>query len=168
MDFSKATSVPSLATTNTFNNTNNTFKIKVPNALYDTWKAATNWSTYASQIVKASPGLQFTAKTAGSTIKLDAVGSPSPVSLKYRVNGGTFSTYTIGDTITLTNIGDNVLFAAGTSGNETFSTDSSNYYRFAMTGWLHVEDSPEYLLDESGTVNSIPDYAFYGLFENCV
>ena len=40
--------------TRTFNNTNSTFKIIVPDALYSQWIVATNWSTYASQIVKTS------------------------------------------------------------------------------------------------------------------
>ena len=53
VDFSETVAIPSLATS-TFNNTNSTFKIVVPDALYSQWIAATNWSTYASQIVKAS------------------------------------------------------------------------------------------------------------------
>lgn len=54
VDFSQATAVPALSNISTFSNTNNTFKIVVPDALYNDWIAASNWSTYASQIVKAS------------------------------------------------------------------------------------------------------------------
>ena len=54
VDFSQATAVPTMHNTNTFQNTNNTFKIVVPDALYNDWIVATNWSTYASHIVKAS------------------------------------------------------------------------------------------------------------------
>ena len=54
VDFSEATAVPTLHSVNTFQNTNSTFKIVVPDALYDQWKAANNWSQFASQIVKAS------------------------------------------------------------------------------------------------------------------
>lgn len=54
VDFSQATAVPELSNTSTFYNTNETFKIVVPDALYSTWITASNWSTYASQIVKAS------------------------------------------------------------------------------------------------------------------
>ena len=54
IDFSQASAVPTLSATNAFNNTNSTFKIVVPDALYDTWVAASNWSTFASHIVKAS------------------------------------------------------------------------------------------------------------------
>ena len=34
--------------------TNENLKIIVPDELYDTWIVATNWSTYANKIVKAS------------------------------------------------------------------------------------------------------------------
>lgn len=50
-DFSKHTSVPSLLATSAFKNIPNNCEIRVPSALYDQWKTATNWSTYASKIV---------------------------------------------------------------------------------------------------------------------
>lgn len=53
VNFSEATAVPEITTT-TFSNTNSTFQIVVPDALYSTWIAATNWSSLASQIVKVS------------------------------------------------------------------------------------------------------------------
>lgn len=54
MDFSQATAVPELSNTDAFGSTNSTFKIVVPDSLYNDWIVATNWSTYASHIVKAS------------------------------------------------------------------------------------------------------------------
>ena len=51
--FDNAAAIPAI-TTNTFQNTNSTFKIVVPDELYDQWIVAADWSTYASQIVKAS------------------------------------------------------------------------------------------------------------------
>lgn len=51
--FSGNTSVPPLANVNAFTGTpiaSGTGYIYVPDALVDTWKAATNWSTYAAQI----------------------------------------------------------------------------------------------------------------------
>lgn len=54
VDFSSSTEVPVNAGTNTFYGTNASTKIVVPDALYDEWIAATNWSSYASKIVKAS------------------------------------------------------------------------------------------------------------------
>lgn len=52
LDFSDHTSVPSIKS-NTLPE-RGVYRIIVPDALYDEWIAATNWSTYASQIVKAS------------------------------------------------------------------------------------------------------------------
>ena len=53
-DFSQATAVPNLTYTNAFSSIPSDCKIIVPDALYDEWIAATNWSTYASNIVKDS------------------------------------------------------------------------------------------------------------------
>ena len=53
-DFSQCTAVPTLSNTNAFTNIPSDCKMVVPDSLYDTWIAATNWSTYASKIVKAS------------------------------------------------------------------------------------------------------------------
>ena len=53
-DFSQATAVPALSNVNAFNNINKICKIVVPDNLYDQWIAATNWSTYANYIYKAS------------------------------------------------------------------------------------------------------------------
>lgn len=51
-DFSHHTAVPTLANTNAFTDIPSDCKIIVPDALYDKWIAATNWSTYASYIIK--------------------------------------------------------------------------------------------------------------------
>ena len=53
-DFRAATAVPRLSNTSAFNSIPSDCKIVVPDSLYATWIAATNWSTYASKIVKAS------------------------------------------------------------------------------------------------------------------
>ena len=53
-DFSKSTSVPSLANTNAFGSISNDCVMVVPDELYDSWRTATNWSTYASKIIKKS------------------------------------------------------------------------------------------------------------------
>ncbi len=50
--FVRHTSIPTLSSTDAFQNGSG--KIVVPDNLYDEWIAATNWSTYASRIVKAS------------------------------------------------------------------------------------------------------------------
>jgi hypothetical protein len=53
-DFRASTAVPALSSTSVFEYIPSDCKIVVPDSLYDTWIAATNWSTYASYIVKAS------------------------------------------------------------------------------------------------------------------
>lgn len=53
-DFRNAAAVPTLAGTTAFNASNTNAKIVVPDSLYDSWVAATNWSSFSSQIVAAS------------------------------------------------------------------------------------------------------------------
>ena len=53
VDFSEATAVPAI-NSNTFSNTNSTFKIVVPDSKYASWIAATNWSSLSAQIMKVS------------------------------------------------------------------------------------------------------------------
>lgn len=50
-DFSQHTTVPALENTSAFNGIRDDCRFRVPAALVDEWKAATNWSTYANIIV---------------------------------------------------------------------------------------------------------------------
>ena len=50
-DFTKHTSVPTLVSNTAFTNISGGCEIRVPAALVDEWKAATNWATYAANIV---------------------------------------------------------------------------------------------------------------------
>jgi hypothetical protein len=54
LDFAACVNIPKLANVNAFSGIPSTCKIVVPDALYDSWIAATNWSTYASYIIKKS------------------------------------------------------------------------------------------------------------------
>lgn len=51
LDFSQHTSVPTLQSTGAFDRIAPDCQIRVPAALVDEWKAATNWATYAGYIV---------------------------------------------------------------------------------------------------------------------
>ena len=53
-DFTRHTAVPTLSGTHAFKNIVADCEIRVPAALADAWKAATNWSTYADHIVGVS------------------------------------------------------------------------------------------------------------------
>ena len=54
VDMTGSTGVPQLSNVNNFDNTNDTYKIVVPDSLYDTWIAETNWASIASHIMKQS------------------------------------------------------------------------------------------------------------------
>lgn len=50
-DFIQHTAIPELTNSNAFNQIPTDCEIRVPASLYDAWKAATNWTAYASHIV---------------------------------------------------------------------------------------------------------------------
>ena len=50
-DFSACTAIPSLSNTNAFNNIPSDCQMLIPSSLYNNWKAATNWASYASKMV---------------------------------------------------------------------------------------------------------------------
>mgnify|MGYP000161593566 CR=1 FL=1 len=50
-DFSACTAIPALSSTYTFNNIPSDCQMLIPSALYNSWKSATNWATYASKMV---------------------------------------------------------------------------------------------------------------------
>ena len=54
VDMTGSTDVPTLEDVNNFEGTNDTYKVVVPDSLYDTWIAATNWASIASHIMKQS------------------------------------------------------------------------------------------------------------------
>ena len=50
-DFSACTSIPALSNSNAFKNNPSDCQMLIPSALYNNWKTATNWATYASKMV---------------------------------------------------------------------------------------------------------------------
>ena len=50
-DFSACTAIPYLSNNNAFNNIPSDCQMLIPSALYNNWKSATNWATYASKMV---------------------------------------------------------------------------------------------------------------------
>ena len=50
-DFSAFTSIPALSNTNAFSSIPSDCQMLIPSALYNNWKSATNWATYASKMV---------------------------------------------------------------------------------------------------------------------
>lgn len=133
-DFTKATSIPTLSNASAFTNTSTSKHIVVPNELYWDWIEATNWSTLASSIQMEYPSLGFKAVEAGSTIQLNKVGNPTDISLEYMYDGGEWTPYTIGDVLTLENVGDTVWIRKPDANVQIFGNDESNYHQFSMTG----------------------------------
>ena len=168
LDCSACTKVPTLANTEAFTDINEDLKIIVPNVLYNQWKSATNWSSFADHIVMANPAMSFKATQDNSTIKLTQVGNPNPVSLEY-LTTGSWTPYTIGDTITLANVGDEVYFRATSGANNKFGTDASNYHQFVMTGEIEANYPINYLLNQNATDSTLDNnsYLFYKLFSGC-
>ena len=54
VDMTGSIGVPQLSNVNNFAKTNDTYKIVVPDSLYDTWVNETNWASIASHIMKKS------------------------------------------------------------------------------------------------------------------
>ena len=50
-DFSSCTSIPTLSNKNAFTDIPSDCQMLIPSALYNNWKTATNWATYASKMV---------------------------------------------------------------------------------------------------------------------
>ena len=50
-DFSACTDIPALSSKNAFENIPSDCQMLIPSALYNRWKSATNWATYASKMV---------------------------------------------------------------------------------------------------------------------
>ena len=108
--------------------------------------------------------LCFTAAQANSAVRLDKSGSPGAVSLETSTDGRTWTDYawsgSTGNTVTLANVGDKVYFRAKTE-NLTFSTGSSNYYRFITTGQLAASGNVQTLLKADGSRTDAPAYCYY-------
>lgn len=110
--------------------------------------------------------LCFTANTAGSTIILDKVNSPTAVTLEISTDWQTWDTYTIWNTITLTNIWDKVYWRNASETTTRFSTANNIRYVFRMTGSIAWSWDITFLLNKNSTT-SISAYCFDQLFNSC-
>ena len=108
--------------------------------------------------------LTFTADAANSSVQLTAVGAPSSVTLEYNLNNGGWLPYTIGNVISLPNVGDNVKMRGN---NATFSTSANDYYQFVMTGYVAAGGDVTSLQNEIGGDITLSQYCYYYMFRNC-
>ena len=107
--------------------------------------------------------LRFAAEEDNSTIVLNAKTSPN---IKYSLNGGAWTQWDY-SAITL-DMGDTVYMKGNNSGG--FSTSSSNYNQFQMTGKISASGNIMSLLydDNFERKLTIPcNYCFYNMFYGC-
>lgn len=109
--------------------------------------------------------LCFTANTVGSTIQLTQTSTPTSVTLETSTDWNTWSSYTIWDTITLSNVGDKIYWRNTSTTNTWFSL-GSGFYRFVMTWSISASWDTTSLINKNWT-NIIGEYAFSRLFQNC-
>ena len=168
VDFSEAIAIPQ-TNPNAFENTNQNFKIIVPDPLYSSWKSTSGWSTYSSQIYPLTYfSVKFTAEEANSTVGIASVGTAPSVNLETSTDGVTWTPYIVGNTITLANIGDWVAFRATSAKNTTMATDDSNYNHFVVTGTVSASGNTMMLLDQSFMENTtLTSNCFNSLFKGC-
>ena len=110
--------------------------------------------------------LTFTATQANSTVKYVSYGSNTP-DVKYSNDGRIWNTWTANTDISLEDVGDKV-YVKGNNING-FSTSTSNYTKFSMTGKIAASENIMSLIDDDArTAKAIPcDYCFYNMFYGC-
>lgn len=123
-------------------------------------------NTWTKLYEKATP-LCFTANTAGSTVKLNKIGSPTSVTLETSSDGISWSTYTMGSTKTLSNIGDTIYFRNQSESITGFSISTDSYYQFVMTWSISASWDINYLLCKNSTIANGWRYCYVALFYNC-
>ena len=114
--------------------------------------------------------LKFVAQENGVIIRLDCdtYAEDFPIQLKYSTDG-VWHDYSWSDYYGLDiplDTGDAVYFKASTS-NNSFANSDYHYYFAIENGKVASEGNIMYLLDSTGESLTVPNYAFYQLFEDC-
>ena len=108
--------------------------------------------------------LTFTAEQGNSTVKIVTRGSnPNSISVEYNIGGG-WLPYTVGNTITLANIGDFVKFRGN---NASMNRDNSSGNKFNITGLVAASGDVTSLLNGVGGDVALSSYCFSDLFDSC-
>ena len=128
--------------------------------VYDLRIDASNYT-----VTREYKGLTFVS-TGESTVSLRKYDNPRSITLEYSKNGFTWTPYTIGNSISLSD-GEKLMFRAGKDGNVFFSSSGSSYYNFKISGSVAARGNIMSLLDRSCALNSVPNFAFNSLFKNC-
>lgn len=108
--------------------------------------------------------LKFTALQDSSSVSLVEYGTPPTLNLEYRLNGGSWTAYTYGTSISL-DTGDYVEMRKADDGVGSLSgPSSSNYRKFVTTGLLNCDGNIAYLIDKTGETTSLGNYGMNLLF----
>ena len=113
--------------------------------------------------------LCFTAKEAGSTVKMVAEGEAPTVSLEYSTDGNTWSPFVVskkgveGTTVTLANIGDKMYIRATGVGNTRMGSSSIDNNKFETKGKIAASGNVDTLLDQNGNA-TLTSYCYSYLF----
>lgn len=121
-------------------------------------------STFRRRMMMAAKDadyLRFTATQIECTVTINAAGSPDAVNLQYRMNGGAWRNYTIGETISLPLEGDWVEFYGD---NDHFSKSINDYYNFVIE---HSTVASGNVMSLMGFSDSCAPYCFAKLFNGC-
>lgn len=111
--------------------------------------------------------LCFTANTANSEIRLKQNTSFTAVTLETSIDKETWTSYTIGSWITLSNIWDKVYFRNTSETTVSFTPSSSYYYNFQINWSIAASWDITSLINKNCTDTLVGDYCFYNLFINC-
>lgn len=149
---------PTLAGSNEFTGVQ---RILVPESSYNDYITA--WSQWSSIIRVQQIPLNFTAAENNSTVKLKMNGTLD-TSYEYSTDNVTWTPYNIGDTITLTNVGDKVYFR-GDNKDVVFSR--FNYMQFTILGSVTADGNIMSILDPTMQLDTAPTYCFSNLFSVC-
>lgn len=114
--------------------------------------------------------LTFTALESNSSVSLNRVGTTESFScsFEYSIDKGIhWQAYTIGTSVSLSNIGDNIKFR-GTNNRLGLNESNPDYHKFVMTGKIAGSGDVTSLLNNYGGNQTLSyNYALQFLFYNC-
>ena len=110
--------------------------------------------------------LCFTAEQANCSISLNKTGSPTSVTLETSTDWSTWSSYTIWNIITLSNLWDKVYFRNTSETTTWFSTSSSDYYTFNVSWNIAWSWDINVLLNKNSTT-ILSSRCYHKLFYGC-